>query len=187
MQIKSINRIKVAHWSLRTRLLLATLLIASLGIIASDLAADAALRSFLIKQVDSQLNSTLGSSLDRLNRAGIVVENDDGTVTGFVPVRPLTNIPTNLTITTLDLNGNVTGSLGGDFNSSTYPSFAGLSGTEIITRAGQPFTIHVENGPDVRAVADIPLPEWALLLYRNLLKVLIKQLSSFSSTSSLLH
>ena len=155
MQIKSINRIRVAHWSLRTRLLLATLLIASLGIIASDLAADAALRSFLIKQVDSQLNSTLGSSLDRLNRAGIVVENDDGTVTGFVPVRPLTNIPTNLTITTLDLNGNVTGSLGGDFNSSTYPSFAGLTGTEIITRAGQPFTINVEKGPDVRAVADI--------------------------------
>lgn len=148
-------RTVIAHWSLRTRLLLATLLVAALGIIASDLAADAALRSFLIKQVDSQLNSTLGSSLERLDRAGIVVHDDEGNMTGFVPVRPLTNIPTNLTITTLDLNGNVTGSLGGDFNSGNYPTFSGLTAVEIITRAGEPFTVKVEEGPSVRAVADI--------------------------------
>ena len=162
-------RTVVSHWSLRTRLLLSTLLIAALGIIASDLAADAALRSFLIKQVDSQLNSTLGSSLNRLDRAGIVIESDDGQVTGFVPVRPLTNIPTNLTITTLDLNGHVTGSLGGDYNSSTYPTFAGLSVTEIITRAGEPFTVHVESAPDVRAVADIlPSGQGAVVVSQSL-------------------
>ena len=39
-------------WSLRGRLLLATVTVAAIGIGASDFAANTALRSYLIKQVD---------------------------------------------------------------------------------------------------------------------------------------
>ena len=46
-----------SQWSLRNRLLLATLVVAAIGIGASDFAANAELRGFLIRQVDSQLAS----------------------------------------------------------------------------------------------------------------------------------
>ena len=59
------------QWSLRNRLLLATVVVAAIGIGASDFAANAELRGFLIRQVDAQLTSVAGGTLSRLVRAGI--------------------------------------------------------------------------------------------------------------------
>ena len=50
-------RTPLSLWSLRNRLILASVVLTSLAIIASDFAANAALRSYLISQVDLQLNN----------------------------------------------------------------------------------------------------------------------------------
>ena len=56
-------RISFSNWSLRNRLLLATVAVAAIGIGASDFAANTALRSYLVKQLDSQLTDITNGSL----------------------------------------------------------------------------------------------------------------------------
>jgi len=58
-------RTPLSLWSLRNRLILSAVVMASLAIIASDFAANAALRGYLISQVDNQLINISGSSLTR--------------------------------------------------------------------------------------------------------------------------
>ena len=144
------------NWSLRNRLLLATVVVAMVGVAASDFAANTALRSFLVKQVDTQLLGINGEALQRLDRAGIDSasgESDDGQA--FRPVRPLRNVPTATAITLLDADGAVVGQLGGDFLGSSIPSFKGLTLAKVSAKNGKPFTIHIESAPDVRAVAQV--------------------------------
>ena len=64
-------RYGLSRWSLRNRLILATLALATVAITASDLAATNSLRSFLISQADSQLAEVVETTLLRLDRAGI--------------------------------------------------------------------------------------------------------------------
>ncbi|MEN9325189.1 MAG: hypothetical protein RL414_943 [Actinomycetota bacterium] len=127
-----------------------------IGVAASDFAANTALRSFLVRQVDSQLLGINDEALQRLDRAGIdpvTGESDDGQA--FRPVRPLRNVPTATAITLLDLDGAVVGQLGGDFSGSSIPSFKGLTLEKVQAKDGKPFTIHIEHAPDVRAVAKV--------------------------------
>jgi two-component system OmpR family sensor kinase len=146
-----------SKWSLRSRLLLATLIVAAIGIGASDFAAQTALRSYLIKQVDSQLVNITDSSLARLDRAGI--DNSQGTSDDsqtFRPVRPLRNIPTSTMVTLLDLNGKTVGSLGGDMASmmQSPPTFTNLTSTQVAATKGLPFTARGQgDAPDSRVVA----------------------------------
>ena len=73
-------RTPLSLWSLRNRLILSAVVMASLAIVASDFAANAALRGYLISQVDNQLINISGSSLTRLDRAGIApteIDQDD--------------------------------------------------------------------------------------------------------------
>ena len=65
------------QWSLRNRLVVGVVILGALGITASDFAAQTAFRTFLIAQVDAQLESVAGGSLLRLDRAGIDGRNDD--------------------------------------------------------------------------------------------------------------
>jgi len=145
------------HWSLRGRLLLATVVVAFIGIGASDFAANTLLRSYLIKQVDSQLQSITDGSLARLDRAGIDnsnTQNDESQV--FRPVRPLRNIPTSTMVTLLDLQGQTVSTLGGDMAmmGASMPHFANLNSTEVGATKGEPFTVHGKDGlPDIRAIA----------------------------------
>ena len=59
------------QWSLRNRLVIGVVALGAFAITASDFAAQAAFRTFLIAQVDLQLESVAGGSLLRLDRAGI--------------------------------------------------------------------------------------------------------------------
>ena len=68
---RSSSRLAASNWPLRTRLILVSLSLSAVAILASDFASNSALRSFLINQVDTQLNSIAGGSLLRLDRAGI--------------------------------------------------------------------------------------------------------------------
>ena len=147
-------------WSLRGRLLLATVTVAAIGIGASDFAANTALRSYLIKQVDTQLINITDSSISRVDRAGIddsQAQSDDSQT--FRPVRPLRNVPTSTMVTLLDLKGNTVGTLGGDMSMAMMdglPSFSNLTSTQVAATKGQPFTIRGKNDlPDIRAIAKV--------------------------------
>ena len=107
----------LSNWSLRNRLILATLGLAAIAIGASDFAASNSLRTFLINQADSQLNEVVQTSMLRLDRAGIDSANQDGDgdENGFRPLRPLGAVPTTTAVTLLDVSGNVIGQIGGDF------------------------------------------------------------------------
>jgi two-component system OmpR family sensor kinase len=147
------------NWSLRGRLLLATVVVAAIGIAASDFAANTALRSYLIKQVDSQLTNITDSSLARVNRAGIdnsQAQSDEAQT--FRPVRPLHNVPTSTMVTLLDLKGNTVGSLGGDMSmmNGTMQTFSNLTAVQVEATNGLPFTIHGKGDlPDIRAIAKV--------------------------------
>jgi two-component system OmpR family sensor kinase len=151
----------IASWSLRNRLIVVTLSLAAIAILASDLAANSALRGFLIKQVDTQITSISDSSLMRLDRAGLDPNSQGETMEGqnqsFKPVKPLGGIPTTTTLTLLDLSGNVVGQLGGDFvNALSAKDFLKLTPASIVSHQGKPFTINLENqDSDVRAIARI--------------------------------
>ena len=149
-------KFRLSKWSLRNRLILATLALSAVAIIASDFAANTLLKSFLIKQVDSQLENVTGSSLMRLDRAGIDTGGgEEGS--GFLPVRPLGGIPTQVTLTLVDLTGAVTGQIGGEFSHISAPDlFKNLTPAEVVSHQGKPFTISGKGeNPDIRVVAKL--------------------------------
>jgi len=147
----------LSNWSLRNRLILSTLALATIAITASDFAASNSLRTFLINQADSQLNDVVQTSMLRLDRAGIdsVNPNEESTENGFRPLRPLGAVPTTTAVTLLDLEGNIIGQIGGEFaNSIDATEFNKLTPEEVSSHKGLPFTIPGEDGePDIRAIA----------------------------------
>ncbi len=149
----------LSRWSLRNRLILSTLALATIAIGASDFAATNSLRSFLISQADSQLNEVVQTSMLRLDRAGIEseVSGEENDMNTLRPLRPLGGVPTTTAVTLLDLEGNIVGQVGGQFtNSIDIPEFHKLTPAEVALRKGKPFTIPGADGqPDIRAIARI--------------------------------
>ena len=148
-------RTPLSLWSLRNRLILASVLLASFAITASDFAANAALRSYLISQVDSQLINISNTSLARLDRAGIapLVNADDGSP--FKILEPLRGVPTATSVTLLDINGELIGQVGGELGGQVF-AVTGMSITEALKYKNKPFTIDGDDGtPDVRALAQV--------------------------------
>jgi two-component system, OmpR family, sensor kinase len=150
---------KVSGWSLRSRLLLATLVVVSLGIGVSDFAAHSELKKYLIKQVDQQLINVTNGSVGKLNRAGIDPNANEEEHSGspFRIVRPLRGVPTETFVTLLDANGNVLGRLGGDIpNTAQKTRFDGFTTAKVAATNGVPFTIKGSNGaPDTRVIAQV--------------------------------
>ncbi len=150
---------KVSGWSLRSRLLLATLVVVAIGIGTSDFVAHASLKNYLIKQVDTQLTGVANGSVGRLNRAGIEpnANEDDANGSPFRIVRPLRGVPTETLVTLLDSNGNELGRLGGDIsNSSQTMRFNGFTTAKVAATNGLPFTVKgVKDGGDTRAIAQV--------------------------------
>ena len=150
------QRFGVHNWSLRNRLVLATLALAAVAIISSDFAASTALRSFLVNQVDTGLVGVADQTTMRLDRAGLdSAPTDDGP---FHPLRPLASVPTATVITVLDDSGNLIGHVGGDFGPTSQGSsiFQGFTPAKAVGYKGKPFTI-AEKGeqPSLRVVARI--------------------------------
>ena len=150
---------KVSGWSLRSRLLLATLVVVAIGIGTSDFVAHASLKNYLIKQVDTQLTGVANGSVGRLNRAGIEpnANEDDANGSPFRIVRPLRGVPTETLVTLLDAHGNVLGRLGGDItNSSQTMRFEGFTAAKVAATKGLPFTVKgLKDGGDTRAIAQV--------------------------------
>jgi two-component system OmpR family sensor kinase len=60
-----------SNWSLLNRLTLGVVLLSAMGFLASDVAAQTLMRSYLTQQMDSELLSVAGGSFPRVERAGI--------------------------------------------------------------------------------------------------------------------
>jgi len=147
-------RTPLSLWSLRNRLILAAVFLASMAIIASDFAANTALRSYLISQVDNQLFSISTGSLQRLDRAGIEPPQQfDENRSPFRVIQPLRGVPTTTSLTLLDQDGNLIGQVGGELAGQSF-GVTGLKVSDVAKYKNKPFTIEGEgNNPDIRALA----------------------------------
>jgi len=93
----------LSSWSLLNRLTLGVVLLSTLGFVASDIAAQSLLRNFLTHEVDNELLSIAGGSIPRLERAGIVSDDDtfgerDSRDANPTPLR---NVPSATSVTLL--------------------------------------------------------------------------------------
>ena len=149
-----------SSWSLLNRLTLGVVLLSSMGFVASDIAAQSLLRSYLTQQMDAELTSVSGGSLPRVDRAGIAHEaiegenerNQEGEVQKAAPVAPapLQRVPTSTSVTLIGSDGAVLGQLGGDLNSTEISSY--LKGVTASNHGDIPFTIEAP-GSDFRVIA----------------------------------
>jgi two-component system OmpR family sensor kinase len=134
---------------------LASVVLASFAIIASDFAANAALRTYLISQVDDQLINISNTSLNRLDRAGIAPLEADDKKSPFKILEPLRGVPTATSITLLDIDGNLIGQVGGELGGKNF-AVTGMKIDEIDKYKNLPFTIEGTDGqPDIRALAQM--------------------------------
>ena len=135
------------QWSLRNRLVVGVVILGALGIAISDLAATTAFRTFLIAQVDVQLETASASSILRLDRAGIYSErsrDDDGDDSKplFQAFQPIREAPTEISISLLNPAGEVMGTLGGAASPRRVETaIIGLTVEEVTAREGIPYTI----------------------------------------------
>ena len=150
-------RYGLSRWSLRNRLILATIALATIAIAASDLVATNSLRSLLIAQADNQLYEVAETTLLRLDRAGIEseIEAEDDYKNNFRPLLPLGAVPTTTAVTLLDFEGNMIGQIGGQFaTSSDLAEFKNLTPQKVVSYQGKPFTIRgADDQADIRAIA----------------------------------
>jgi two-component system OmpR family sensor kinase len=134
---------------------LASVVLASFAIIASDFAANAALRTYLISQVDDQLINISNTSLNRLDRAGIAPLEADDKNSPFKILEPLRGVPTATSITLLDIDGNLIGQVGGELGGKNF-AVTGMKIDEVSQYKNRPFTIEGKDGqPDIRALAQM--------------------------------
>lgn len=154
-------RSPIRTWSLRSRLVLGVVLLTASGFILSGIVAQNALRGYLLQQVDAELISISDGTLPRVAQSGIAADDDD-----FYPHNdgrkkhentvspgPLQRIPTSTSVTLLDVNGLVAGTIGGDFNTSSVRAYlVGITPEKAIALQGKPFTIDAK-GTDFRAIA----------------------------------
>lgn len=133
------------QWSLRNRLVVGVVILGALAIAASDLAAQTAFRTFLIAQVDAQLESVAGGSLLRLDRAGIYNQNDEESSEDkplFQPFEPLRDVPSDISITLLDIEGNILGTVGDSQSPQRIQTLvAGFTPTDVLKYENEPFTL----------------------------------------------
>ena len=148
-------RTPLSLWSLRNRLILASVVMASLAIVASDFAANAALRTYLISQVDKGLVNISNASLTRLKSSGITPPESAPEDSPFKILPPLSGVPTSISVTILDRDGNLIGRIGGELAGENF-AITGLKLAEVEKYNYLPFTIDGEGDtPDVRALAQL--------------------------------
>ena len=149
-------------------------MLSTLGFIASDIAAQSALRSYLTNQIDDEIFSVVDGSLLRLDRGGIArsqdnddLDDEDGERAS--PVAPLQRVPTSTSVTLLNRNGEVVGSIGGDLNAARITDYlAGLLPSEIASHGDKPFTIEAK-GSDFRVVvASLPSQLGSVIVAQSL-------------------
>jgi two-component system OmpR family sensor kinase len=138
----------LSSWSLLNRLTLGVVLLSTLGVVASDIAAQTLLRTYLTQEVDNELLSVAGGSIPRLERAGIESDDDDfsDNEARTMQVRPLRSIPTATSVTLIGPAGIVLGQIGGDLNATEITDYLTAITPEKIAKYGnRPFTIETDE------------------------------------------
>ena len=123
-------------------------LLSTLGVVASDIAAQTLLRTYLTQEVDNELLSVAGGSIPRLERAGIESDDDDfsDNEARTMQVRPLRSIPTATSVTLIGPAGIVLGQIGGDLNATEITDYLTAITPEKIAKYGnRPFTIETDE------------------------------------------
>jgi two-component system OmpR family sensor kinase len=147
-----------SNWSLLNRLTLGVVLLSAMGFLASDVAAQTLMRSYLTQQMDSELLSVAGGSFPRVERAGIAREargnqSDDEGAKKDARAVPLQSVPSSISLTLIGPAGIVLGQIGGDLNSTEITSYLqSITPEQVIERANQPFTIEAPQS-DFRVIA----------------------------------
>ena len=167
----------LANSSLRNRLTVGVLVLSAFGFAAAGFGAQALLKDYLIHQVDDQLLGVVGSTADRLDRAGIASDDEEiSPLTAPAASTPLSRVPTSISVTVLDPFGNLVGGIGGDLNSNQITEYVkGLLPGQVAAFGAKPFTVDAP-GADFR-VATAVLPS-------SLGSVIVAQsLSEFDKTT----
>ena len=143
-----------SNWSLLNRLTLGVVLLSAMGFLASDVAAQTLMRSYLTHQMDSELISVAGGSFPRVERAGIAREaRENKSDDDDAPAVPLQSVPTSISLTLIGPAGIVLGQIGGDLNSTEITSYLqSITPEQVIERANRPFTIEAPQS-DFRVIA----------------------------------
>jgi two-component system OmpR family sensor kinase len=145
-----------SNWSLLNRLTLGVVLLSAMGFLASDVAAQTLMRSYLTNQMDSELISVAGGSFPRVERAGIAREareNQSDDDDDDAPAVPLQSVPTSISLTLIGPAGIILGQIGGDLNSTEITSYLqSITPDQVIKRANRPFTIEAPRS-DFRVIA----------------------------------
>ena len=149
------------QWSLRSRLTIGIVLLSAIGFAVTFYGTTNALNSYLVGQIDNELNSVVGGTAMRLDR-GAVIQQDDDEIEEHRQRRgvaaapqPLQRIPTTLSVTLLSSDGAIKGELGGDLTSSQISDYLkAFDNAAAVETEGEPFTIKAK-GPDFRAIAVI--------------------------------
>lgn len=145
-----------SNWSLLNRLTLGVVLLSAMGVIASDVAAQTLLRSYLTEQMDSELTNVAGGSFERVEEAGIAYEARENEEVGQgrrAAQVPLQRVPTSISVTLIGPAGIVLGQIGGDLNRTEITSYLqAITPEQVIERADRPFTIDTPQS-DFRAIA----------------------------------
>ena len=143
-----------SNWSLLNRLTLGVVLLSAMGFLASDVAAQTLMRSYLTQQMDSELLSVAGGSFPRVERAGIAREaRGYQSNEGDAPAVPLQSVPSSISLTLIGPAGIILGQIGGDLNSTEITSYLqSITPEQVIERANQPFTIEAPQS-DFRVIA----------------------------------
>ena len=179
-------RTPLSLWSLRNRLILAAVVLTSLAIIASDFAANAALRNYLVSQVDKQLIDISSSSLNRLDRAGIAPAEVEQDNSPFKILAPLRGVPTATSVTLLDSDGVLIGQIGGELGGKTF-AVTGMKTSEVSKYKNRPFTIKgKDDSPDIRALAQVLPTGMGTVIVANSLEEVDKTLSRLRFLFSIL-
>ena len=161
---------KLAHWSLRTRLLISVLIVSAIGIAASDFGAIQSLRNFLVNQLDTQLGTISHATQMQLDRAGIEQQQRQTDDLQFRPIRPLRGVPTTTSVTLLSPSGALIGQLGGDLaGSSVGDAFAGFTTARVAATSGKPFTFTDSSENHYRVIASVlPSQQGSVLVSSSL-------------------
>ena len=147
-----------SNWSLLNRLTLGVVLLSAMGFLASDVAAQTLMRSYLTQQMDSELLSVAGGSFPRVERAGIAREargnqSDDEGAEKDARAVPLQSVPSSISLTLIGPAGIVLGQIGGDLNSTEITSYLqSITPEQVIERGNKPFTIEAPQS-DFRVIA----------------------------------
>ena len=150
---------KLNQWSLRSRLTVGILLLSALGFAAIFIGTTSALKSYLVGQIDDQLNSVVGGTALRLDRGAQIQNNEEGELEEHhndkakATPQPLQRIPTTLSVTLLATDGTVKGALGGDLTTFQITDYlTDFTTSKALATNNEPFTISAK-GPDFRAIA----------------------------------